>query len=167
MEANQKTLFCSISNHKFYKVSSIQLQKETTLGSPSFFFCLLSNMLQQVLKLKQICRKKYKCPLIPKAVHVQQKYLGNVTNISSCNICLCGVKAIHDEQLRTDYSKNQPCTKLNSMSFKQFMRNLTMLKVINKIVNILEDNNFHSHCYENFKPYNENLVATNQLVWIL
>jgi hypothetical protein len=55
-------------------------------------------------------------------------------------------------------------TKLNSMLQKQFMGILTMLRVTNKIINILEGNNFHSHCSENLTPYNKNLVATYQMV---
>ena len=55
-------------------------------------------------------------------------------------------------------------TKLNSMLQKQFMGILTMLRVTNKIVNILEGNNSHSHCSKNLTPYNKNLVVTHQVV---
>jgi nitrate/TMAO reductase-like tetraheme cytochrome c subunit len=55
-------------------------------------------------------------------------------------------------------------TKLNSLLEKQFMGILTMLKVTNKIINILEGNNFYSHCSENLTPYNKNFVATDQMV---
>jgi hypothetical protein len=55
-------------------------------------------------------------------------------------------------------------SKLNAMLQKQFMGIHTMLRVTDKIVNILEGNNFHNHCSENLKPYNKNLVATYQMV---